>query len=175
MSLEGSLSVSSYKNIGSICAKFNENCILPPKKRYKQGRDDIKVKVNIQSLIPISYYTHDSKSAHTLVWKGYREKKGFVYLPSFFYITLCLNSFWDAISTSFYISNVFIVFDIYIYIGQFMCIASICEGIYHTVLSCWLVQSCFYSIEWKIRMCTFWMGSIDVSMPQSMYTMGFTN
>ena len=41
---DDSVSDQTYKNVGMACQKV-----------YKQGRDDVKVKVNMRSLIPTSF------------------------------------------------------------------------------------------------------------------------
>ena len=57
------------KDIGMACQKVK-----------KQDRDDIKVKANIQSPIPISFLHYGF-----LVYKRCRDRRGFVYLPSLLY------------------------------------------------------------------------------------------
>ena len=78
----------------------------------KQDRDVIKVKVNTQSPIPTSLF---ALQLYSSVKKRCKDRALYIYLH--FITTLpCLHTFWRAISTFFYIFNVFIVLYIYVYI-----------------------------------------------------------
>ena len=68
----------------------------------KQGRDDVIVKVNLQSPIPTSFYI--------AVTNQCQNDAGMWLCKFTFTITSslpCLHTFWHAIPTSFYIFNVF--------------------------------------------------------------------
>ena len=68
----------------------------------KQGRDDIIVKVNLQSPIPTSFYIAVTNQCQNDA--GMRLCKfTFTIVSSL----PCLHTFWHAIPTSFYICNVF--------------------------------------------------------------------
>ena len=67
----------------------------------KQGRDDIIVKVNLQSLIPASFSHWFSTVMQKDVGIGLC-KFTFTIISSL----PCLHTFWHAIPTSFYIFNV---------------------------------------------------------------------
>ena len=68
----------------------------------KQGRDDIIVKVNLQSPIPTSFY---------ITVENQCENDAGMRLCKFTFTIIsslpCLHTFWHAIPTSFYIFNVF--------------------------------------------------------------------
>ena len=68
----------------------------------KQGRDDIIVKVNLQSPIPTSFYIAVTNQCQT---------DAGMWLCKFTFTIIsslpCLHTFWHAIPTSFYIFNVF--------------------------------------------------------------------
>ena len=68
----------------------------------KQGRDDVIVKVNLQSLIPTLFLHQFATVVQKDVGIGLSKFTFTIisYLP-------CLHTFWDAIPTSFYIFNVF--------------------------------------------------------------------
>ena len=63
---------------------------------FKVRRDDIIVKVNLQSPIPTSFYTTVQTIVETM------QGRGFVFLPSLLLLSslLCLHTFWHAIPTS---------------------------------------------------------------------------
>ena len=69
----------------------------------KQGRNDIIVKVNLQSPIPASFYITVANWCEN--YAGMRLCKFTFTVISFL---PCLHTFWHAIPTSFYIFNVFI-------------------------------------------------------------------
>ena len=69
----------------------------------KQGRDDIIVKVSLQSPIPTSFYTTVANKCENDV--GMRLCK-FTY-HHYYVILPCWHTFWHAIPTSFYIFNAF--------------------------------------------------------------------
>ena len=68
----------------------------------KQGRDDIIVKVNLQSPIPTSFYIAVTNQC---------QNDAGMWLCKFTFTIIsslpCLHTFWHAIPTSFYIFNVF--------------------------------------------------------------------
>ena len=68
----------------------------------KQGRDDIVVKVNLQSPIPTSFY---------ITVENQCESDAGMRLCKFTFIIIsslpCLHNFWHAVPTSFYNFNVF--------------------------------------------------------------------
>ena len=68
----------------------------------KQGRDDIIVKVNLQSLIPTSFYIAVTNQC---------QNDAGMWLCKFTFTIIsslpCLHTFWHPIPTSFYIFNVF--------------------------------------------------------------------
>ena len=66
---------------------------------FKQGRDDIIVKVNLQSPIPTSFYITVETNVKTM--------QGCKFIFTIISSLPCLNTFWHAIPTSFYIFNVF--------------------------------------------------------------------
>ena len=69
----------------------------------KQGRDDIIVKVNLQSPIPAYFY---------ITVANWCENNAGMRLCKFTFTIIsslpCLHTFWHAIPTSFYIFNVFL-------------------------------------------------------------------
>ena len=69
----------------------------------KQGRDDIIVKVNLQSPIPTSFY---------ITVTNWSENNAGMTLCIFTFTIIsslpCLHTFWHAIPTYFYIFNVFL-------------------------------------------------------------------
>ena len=71
-------------------------------KACKQGRDDIIVKVNLQSPIPTSFY---------ITVENRCENDAGMRLCKFTFTIIsslpCLHAFWHAIPTSFYILKVF--------------------------------------------------------------------
>ena len=68
----------------------------------KQGRDDISVKVNLQSPIPTSFTLQLQTSV-----KRCRDEALYVYLHTYIIPIPCLHTFWHAIPTSPYIFNAF--------------------------------------------------------------------
>ena len=68
-------------------------------KVYKQGRDDIIVKVKLQSPIPTSFYI--------IVETNVKTMQGCKFTFTIISSLPCLNTFWHAIPTSFYNFNVF--------------------------------------------------------------------
>ena len=93
----------------------------------KQGRDDIIVKVNLQSPIPISFYIENDVGMRVC-------KFTFTIISSL----PCLHTFWHAIPTSFYIFNVFKV----LYILNRLHLLS--------VLVILLILSAFlFAVEWR--------------------------
>ena len=72
-------------------------------KVWKQGRDDIIVKVNLQSPIPTSFY---------ITVANWCENDAGMRLCIFTFSIIsslpCFYTFWHAIPTSFYIFNVYL-------------------------------------------------------------------
>ena len=69
----------------------------------KQGRNDIIVKVNLQSPIPASFYITVAN------WcKNNAGMRLCIFTFTIISFLPCLHTFWHAIPTSFYIFNVFL-------------------------------------------------------------------
>ena len=88
--------------------------------------------------IPTSFYT----TVHSSVKK--MQGWGFIYLPSLLYhpYLVCIRTFWCAILTSFYISNVFIFF------------ISISRPGWFVVASTWLLKLLQHIVSAQLRIVT---------------------